>query len=62
MLTSTMVLPDYVCLDDVAKNHPEPKLLANDNQASDKSDREMQRLLDNLTSAFSLGISLFNSH
>ncbi|BBD64482.1 hypothetical protein NIES4072_18560 [Nostoc commune NIES-4072] len=59
MLTSNMVLPDYVCLADVVKNHPEPKLLINDNQAVD---REIQRLLDNLTSAFSLGISLFNSH
>ena len=62
MLTSTMVLPDYVCLEDVTKNHPEPKLLTNENQASDKSDQEIQRLLDKLTSAFSIGISLFNSH
>ncbi|WP_375497059.1 hypothetical protein [uncultured Nostoc sp.] len=62
MLTSNMVLPDYVCLADVAKNHPEPKLSINDNQAVDKSDQEIQQLLDNLASAFSLGISLLNSH
>lgn len=62
MLTSTMVLPDYVSINDVAKNHPEPKLLTNENQVEDKSDQEIQRLLDSLTSAFSIGISLFNSH
>ena len=63
MLVSNIVVPDYVCLGDVAVDYPEPKPL--DRQANaevEKDDREIQRLLNNLTSAFSLGIDLFNSH
>ena len=66
MLTENMVLPDYVCLDDVVINHPELKLLidsqTNANQISDKADKEIQQLLDNLAGSFLIGIKLFNSH
>ncbi|MEH2322048.1 MAG: hypothetical protein V7K32_00295 [Nostoc sp.] len=61
MFVSTVDLPDYIYLDDVRVNHPEPKLLI-DFQTADKSDREVQRLLDDLTSAFSIGIGLLNRH
>ncbi|MEH1874124.1 hypothetical protein [Nostoc sp.] len=61
---SNTALPDYVCLDDVAANHPEPKLLiasqANANQALDDSDREIQRLLNNLNNLFWAGSNLFD--
>lgn len=60
MRNLSMVLADYACLADVI-NHPEPKLLF-DSQTPVQSDREIQRLLDNLIGTFSAGISLLNSY
>lgn len=59
MRNLSVVLADYACLDDVIVNHPE---LLFDSQTPDQTDREVQRLLDNLTSAFLAGISLLNSY
>lgn len=57
-------LPDYIFFDDIAKNHPESKLSSDDNQEAEanKSDKEIQRLLGNLTIVFSVGIDLLSSH